>query len=128
MSPHSRRRGWVSGIESIDRWFSAGENERRITCSSDGGGCLPIFDDDGEMLHMDVGRSSVLLETIRELLNIGYSLDRILPCFTTNVARVLRLKDVGRVAPGMAADLMVMDEDGALLHVMSRPVGFATMR
>ena len=95
-----------------------GEDERRITCSSDGGGCLPIFDDDGEMLHMDVGRSSVLLETIRELLNIGYSLDRILPCFTTNVARVLRLKDVGRVAPGMAADLMVMDEDGALLHVM----------
>ena len=61
------------GIGVHRRWFSAGEDERRITCSSDGGGCLPIFDDDGEMLHMDVGRSSVLLETIRELLNIGYS-------------------------------------------------------
>ena len=47
-----------SAEESLERWLHAGLSMERITCSSDGGGCLPVLDDDGRMLSMDVGQPS----------------------------------------------------------------------
>lgn len=109
-------------VEAIDRWLTGSHPRERLTCSSDGGGCLPTFDSDGELLRMGVGQSNVLGETLRDLLRLGHPLEDILPPFTSNVARVLRLSAKGRIAPGMDADLIVLDSTGCFESVMCRGV------
>jgi len=91
-----------------------------ITISSDGGGCLPVFDANGQMVKMDFATSAGLVETLRELITRGHGLERILPCMTGNVARLLKLEGKGRVAVGADADLVCLDEQHRVRHVMAR--------
>lgn len=91
----------------------------KLTISSDGGGCLPHFDDQGELLHLDFGRNIALSETLKELLDAGIPADQVLPVFTRNVAELLRLKDKGRIAVGQDADLVVLDADNQIKDVMA---------
>jgi beta-aspartyl-dipeptidase (metallo-type) len=105
---------------AIDRWITEGHPIDRLTCSSDGGGCLPVFDADGELVTMDVGRSDVLSQTIQELLQMGHDLERVLPVFTSNIARILRLPKKGHLRPGADADLVAVDPGGRVMYVMAR--------
>src|SRR5690606_29708930 len=92
-----------SAAEAVERYFAAGLPPERITVSSDGGGCLPVFDAEGRVREMDVGRPGALGEALGELLARGHSLEQALPPFTSNVARLLRLPRKGRLAAGMDA-------------------------
>lgn len=91
----------------------------KLTISSDGGGCLPHFDAQGELLHMDFGRNLALSETLKELLDMGLSATAVLPAFTTNPANLLRLKDKGRIQVGADADLVILDQDNQIQDVMA---------
>jgi beta-aspartyl-dipeptidase (metallo-type) len=96
--------------EALERYLASGAPADRVTVSSDAGGCLPCFDAEGRVTHMDVGSSGALLETLREALARGLSLAAALPAFTTNPAKLLRLKHKGNLAAGSDADLVVLDE------------------
>lgn len=89
-----------------------------VTVSSDGGGCLPHFNEHGEIVRMDVGQSACMLESLQNLLAAGQSMERVLPAFTANVANLLRLTNKGRIAPGADADFAVLNEDFSLSDVM----------
>jgi beta-aspartyl-dipeptidase (metallo-type) len=54
------------------------------------------------------------------LLDGGSKLADVLPAFTSNPARLLRLKRKGRIAPGADADLVVLGSDNAIESVMAR--------
>ncbi len=79
---------------------------RRWTVSSDGGGCLPKFDDEGQVCSYEVGQPAVLAALLAKLLGEGYSLSDILPGFTTNPADLMRLVGHGRIAVGGYANLV----------------------
>jgi beta-aspartyl-dipeptidase (metallo-type) len=91
-----------------------------VTVSSDGGGCLPVFDGEGRVTDMDVGRPSAMAEALKELLACGQPLERVLPAFTSNPASLLRLSRKGRLHPGSDADLVVLDAEGGIEDVMAR--------
>ena len=99
-----------AAAEALERYLTAGAPADRVTISSDAGGCLPCFDAEGRVTHMDVGSSGALLETLREALARGLSLEAVLPAFTTNPAKLLRLARKGTVVAGHDADLVVLDE------------------
>jgi len=111
--------GW-SAVEALTRYLDAGLPPERVTVSSDGGGCLPVFDPAGRVIQMDVGRPSSLIETLGALLACGRPLERVLPAFTVNPARLLRLPRKGHLALGADADLVVLDERGGAVDVMAR--------
>jgi len=96
--------------EALERYLAAGAPADRVTISSDAGGCLPCFDAEGRVTHMDVGSSGALLETLRQALACGLSLETVLPAFTANPAKLLRLARKGTLAAGHDADLVVLDE------------------
>jgi beta-aspartyl-dipeptidase (metallo-type) len=96
--------------EALERYLASGAPPDRVTISSDAGGCLPCFDAEGRVTHMDVGSSGALLETLREALARGLSLAAVLPAFTTNPAKLLRLARKGTLAADHDADLVVLDE------------------
>ena len=109
-----------SAAEAVDRYLAAGLPPERITVSSDGGGCLPVFDAEGRVSAMDVGRPGALADTLRELVARGRPLAAALPPFTSNVARLLRLPGKGRLDVGADADLVVLDARGGVTDVMAR--------
>jgi beta-aspartyl-dipeptidase (metallo-type) len=93
---------------------------QRLTCSSDGGGCLPTFDRDGAMIAMDVGRPATLAAALAALVARGLALETVLPVFTSNVAEQLRLRGKGRLVAGADADLVVVDDLCRPVDVMAR--------
>jgi beta-aspartyl-dipeptidase (metallo-type) len=52
-------------------------------------------------------------------LGAGQPLERVLPAFTSNPARFLRLTQKGRITVGADADLVVLDDNGGILDVMA---------
>jgi len=108
---------WAADAALI-RYLDAGAPANRITISSDGGGCLPVFNDQGEITSMDTGSPASLPETLARLLQQGLPLDLALPAFTSNVADILRLHDRGRIAVGHVADLLVLDDKDHISDVM----------
>jgi len=106
--------------DAIVRYWDAGLPRERITVSSDGGGCLPLFDADGQVIRFDVGTPAALGHTLTRLLAEGHALEQALPPFTANPAGLLRLATKGRIAPGMDADLLVLNSKGGIDDVMAR--------
>jgi len=108
---------WAADVALL-KYLESGAPADKVTISSDGGGCLPVFNEQGEMLHMDIGRPASLIETLRSLLGTGAGLEDVLPAFTSNVADILRLHDRGRIRAGDAADLIVLDDEHKITDVM----------
>jgi beta-aspartyl-dipeptidase (metallo-type) len=109
-----------SAPEALTRYLESGLPTSRVTVSSDGGGCLPVFDADGRVSRMDIGRPSAMAEALQALLACGQPLERILPAFTSNQANLLLLPRKGHLTVGADADLVVLDEEGAVSDVMAR--------
>lgn len=112
---------WSAEV-AIERAWAAGVPTDRITASSDGGGCLPRFGPDGRVSGYEVGHLGALLVTVRALLARGRGLDQALAPFTSNPAALLRLPRKGRIAVGTDADLVVLDERGAVSDVSAAGV------
>jgi beta-aspartyl-dipeptidase (metallo-type) len=109
-----------SAADALARYLDAGLPADRVTVSSDGGGCLPVFDDEGRVTSMDVGSPAAPAATLQALVRAGRPLERVLPAFTRNPAALLRLERKGRLAPGCDADLVVLDAGGGVAEVMAR--------
>lgn len=108
---------WAADVALV-RFLDAGAPLENVTISSDGGGCLPVFDSDGRLESMDIGRPDSLGLTLAALLDSGVTLGEALPAFTSNVARLLRLSDRGRLAAGHRADAIVLGDDAEFEDVM----------
>jgi beta-aspartyl-dipeptidase (metallo-type) len=109
-----------AAADALERYLAAGAPADRITISSDAGGCLPCFDADGHVTHMDVGAAGALLATLRESLARGMTLEAALPAFTSNPARLLRLARKGTIAVGNDADIVILDEKQCVQTVLVR--------
>ena len=112
-----REDAWSAEVALL-RYLDSGAPPENITVSSDGGGCLPVFNAQGEMLSMDIGTPASLADTLTALLASGADLEAVLPAFTENVARLLRLHDRGRVIINGAADFIVLDDRHRVADVM----------
>jgi beta-aspartyl-dipeptidase (metallo-type) len=108
-----------SAADALMRYLDSGAADERITVSSDAGGCLPVFDAEGHVCRMGVGESGALLETLNDVLRRGVPLERALPAFTSNPARLLRLSAKGRIQVGADADLVALDDAAAAHDVIA---------
>jgi beta-aspartyl-dipeptidase (metallo-type) len=116
--PEGDDTGW-SAAEAVLRYQAAGLPADKLTISSDGGGCLPHFNASGEAERMGIGSSSTLLETVRSLALEGLRLEQVLPCFTSNVSRLLRLAGKGVIAVGADADLLILGKNFEVHSLMA---------
>jgi beta-aspartyl-dipeptidase (metallo-type) len=98
--------------EAVERFLASAAPPERLTVSSDAGGCLPRFGADGRVASMGVGAAGALLETLAELVARGVPLERALPAFTRNPARLLGLAGKGEIVAGGDADLVALDATG----------------
>lgn len=109
--------GW-SAEQAAARYFEKGCDPQKLTISSDGGGCLPKFDAQGEMLEMNFAKSSALAITFKAMLDMDLPMASILPLMTSNVADLLKFHRKGRIDTGFDADLLVLDDSHGIQSVM----------
>ncbi|HYW30209.1 MAG TPA: beta-aspartyl-peptidase [Gemmatimonas sp.] len=109
-----------SAADALERYLASGAPLSNVTVSSDGGGCLPVFDQDGRVVQMGVGHAGSLMATVRALVARGLPLEEVLPAFTSNVASLLRLPRKGSIAVNHDADLVVLDAMYEVRDVMAR--------
>ena len=98
-----------SAADALEIYWESGAPADRVTVSSDGGGCLPVFNSDGEVVSMEVGDCSALMGTVRELRTRGHALEIVLPSFTSIVASLLRLPGTGVLELGSRSDRFSSD-------------------
>ncbi len=90
--------------------LEAGVDPGHITFTSDGQGSLPDWDRQGRLQDIAVGRVTSLFPAVRQAVQEeGVPFETALRVITSNPARILKLKHKGRLAPGMDADLVLLD-------------------
>lgn len=100
----------LSAADAVRGFFDAGLPDELLTVSSDGGGCLPRFDERMQPIGFDVGDARELLRTVAALCDAGLPLERALGPVTRHPADRLKLRSKGRIALGADADLVSIDE------------------
>jgi beta-aspartyl-dipeptidase (metallo-type) len=98
--------GCAAGLRAM---LEARVDPSRITFTSDGQGSLPLFDEQGRLRGLDVGRVTSLFAAVRDAVQhervpLGVALQVV----TSNPARILKLRGKGSVAAGADADLVLL--------------------
>lgn len=103
--------GEVPASEAYVLGLKAGVDKSHMTFTSDGQGSLPLFNESGELLGLDVGRVTSLYESVRKL-HMAHALPMeiaLLPA-TKNPAKLLKLYKKGRIFEGGDADLLLIEK------------------
>ncbi|MDJ0836327.1 MAG: beta-aspartyl-peptidase [Acidobacteriota bacterium] len=111
----------VKPAYALARLLKLGVPAGHITMSSDAGGSLPRFDNDGNLEGLAVGLADTLLTELKDAVNNeAVPFETALATITANPAAILKLKSKGRLAPNMDADLVIMDDNMDIHHVIAR--------
>jgi len=103
--------GEVPAAKALADSLDAGVPVSRLTMSSDGNASLPVFDDDGELIGLEVGRVQSLYEAFQSaVLDYGVSIVDAISSVTLNPAKVLKLKHKGRIEVGADADFVLAEK------------------
>lgn len=109
----------VKAATALRLMLEQGVPAGQITFSSDGQGSIPIYDKNGEMLGLGVGKTTSLYREVRDAILIeGVDITRALMPVTTTPANLLKLGQKGRIMPDCDADLVLVDKDTLQVHTV----------
>jgi beta-aspartyl-dipeptidase (metallo-type) len=104
--------GEVSFSKGLKRLIEEGVDENNYTLSSDGQGSLPIFNEKKEFVGIGIGKSTCLIKAIKDCVNKeNIPLEKALRAITCNPAKILKLKNKGRINVDMDADICLLDAE-----------------
>jgi len=102
----------VKASTGLKMALDAGVAPDHITFSSDGQGSLPVFDAEGNFLHLGVGKVNSLYREMRDaVLKDAVPLETALKPVTSNPAFLLKLAGKGEISEGADADLVLSASD-----------------
>lgn len=108
--PKFLEEGEVKCSVALKRMLDAGVGIGQITFTSDGQASLPDFDENGELVGLQIGQVSSLYEAVKDaVFGEGIPLEVAIRVITENPATVLKLSQKGRIEPGHDADLVLLD-------------------
>ncbi|WP_233079224.1 beta-aspartyl-peptidase [Rheinheimera soli] len=103
--------GEVAAAAALARALAAGVPAMNLTLSSDGNASLPVYNDHGELVGLEVGQVQTLYQVARQaVLEYKVPLSDAITAITAAPAAVLGLKHKGRIAAGMDADLVLLNK------------------
>ncbi|MCC5802908.1 beta-aspartyl-peptidase [Rossellomorea vietnamensis] len=104
--------GEVKCSQALKRMLDAGVPVGQITYTSDGQASLPNFDGDGELVGLQIGQVSSLYKEVKDaVLMENIPLETAIRVITSNPAKILKLKQKGRVEVEKDADLVLLDQE-----------------
>lgn len=109
--PESEEDESIYASEVYKTMLAEGVSPYNITMSSDSGGSMPIFDKAGKLINLTIGSPATNLQTIRECIDKGISLEESLIPLTASPAELLKLRNKGKIEEGFDADLLLLDKN-----------------
>jgi beta-aspartyl-dipeptidase (metallo-type) len=107
-----RTDGEVRFSQALKQLIAAGVSLDHFTMTSDGQGSLPYFDENNHFIGMGVGSAKSLLVGIKEAVQKeNIPLEIALRAITANPARILKLKQKGKIKVGNDADLCLLNKE-----------------
>ncbi|WP_337879583.1 beta-aspartyl-peptidase [Rheinheimera sp.] len=104
--------GEVAAAAALAEALASGIAPMQLTMSSDGNASLPVYSSDGELLGLEVGQVRSLFQAARQAVtDHGVELSQALCSISAAPAQVLGLKQKGRIATGLDADLVLLRAD-----------------
>ncbi|WP_340373239.1 beta-aspartyl-peptidase [Peribacillus sp. FSL E2-0218] len=111
-TPQFLEEGEVKCSSGLRQMLESGVPIIQITFSSDGQASLPYFNQDGEFAGLQVGNVSSLFHEVRDaVMDEGVPLETAIQVITANPARILKLKNKGKIGVEMDADLVLLKKD-----------------
>ena len=111
--PQFIEEGEIPAADAYALAIQNGVSDTHMTFSSDGQGSLPLFDQNGVLKGLDVGRVTSMFSTLKTLVcDKNMALDVALKPFTLNPAQLLKLKSKGRIQENADADFVLISEVG----------------
>ncbi len=105
---------------ALKQLIEAGVPVGHITFTSDGCGSLPCFDSEGRLIKIDMGLPDSIIREIKEAVRDEHiPLEIALKVATSNPANILKLKGKGFVREGYDADIVLLDGNFNIVHVMA---------
>lgn len=87
-------------------------NIDNITFSSDGQGSLPVFNEKGEYVGLQVGKVTSLYNEVKDsILDENINIEDALKVITSNPARILKLNKKGCLKEGNDADIVILNKN-----------------
>lgn len=109
--------GEIPAAEAIAWCLSHGIGANQLTMSSDGNASLPVFDDDGELIGLEVGKVRSLFEAWKTLAQTqGVAMSDAVAVVTSSPATILRLKHKGKLEAGYDADIVLCKTQDLEIH------------
>lgn len=106
------KHGEVSAAAALSEALAFGIKAMQLTLSSDGNASLPIYNDDGELLGLQVGSVQSLYQAARDaVVKHQVALSDAICSITAAPAAILGLKQKGRLAQNLDADLVLLRRD-----------------
>ena len=104
--------GELSASEAFSILIKNNSNISNVTFSSDGNGSMPIFDDKGKLIKIGICTVASLYEEVKKCIKEYHiPIDEALKVITSNVSKVLKLKNKGSIDIGKDADLVIVNEE-----------------
>lgn len=111
-----------SEVKPSDAFFellAEGIPLEHITFSSDAGGSLPYFDENGNFVKIAYGKPDSLFEEVMKIIATDEKMtEKVLHCVTANVAKILKLETKGHIEPGYDADILVLNREKSGIHYL----------
>lgn len=104
--------GELRASEGLKRIYEMKLPLERVTFSSDGQGSMPLFNEKKELIGLGVCSVKTLYGEVRDaILNKNVPIEEAISVITSNVARVLKLKSLGKVQKNYQADFVLVNKD-----------------
>jgi len=106
--------------KAIVELVKAGVPLEHITLTSDACGSLPDFDEKGNLVKLEMGYPKSVFDEITDTVReekMGF--DKAIQVATSNIADILKLRKKGRIQPGHDADILIIDKDYQICHVIA---------
>ncbi len=110
----------VKPSKSLAMLLDAGIDISQITFTSDAGGSLPGFDEQGNLIKLEMGSPDANLREILDAVNVeNIAFETAIKVMTSNPARILKLNNKGFLKEGYDADIVIL-KDQKIIHVIAR--------
>ena len=105
-------KGELTASEGLKKILDMNLPISHVTFSSDGNGSMPNFNEKRELIGLKLCNVSSLYEEVKKaILNKGISIELALSTITSNVAKILKLKDKGEIKSGNIADFVLVNKE-----------------
>jgi beta-aspartyl-dipeptidase (metallo-type) len=110
----------VKPSRALKMLIESGVPVSNITFSSDSCGSLPGFDEQGNLVRLEMGQPSSNLRELRDtVVQEKIPLETSLKVLTSNVASILKLPGKGFISNDMDADILFLNSGMEMVHLIA---------